>query len=72
MEEGLKFVMSLISSIWSSVYWTETGVGTDDTCPQGSLSLLEHKVEVAVTIERIRIEPSHNTFGTLSNKVLHS
>jgi hypothetical protein len=22
-------------------------VGTDDTCPQGSLSLLEHKVEVA-------------------------
>jgi hypothetical protein len=24
-------------------------VGTDDACPQGSLSLLEHKVEVAVT-----------------------
>jgi hypothetical protein len=28
----------------------ETGVGTDDTCPQGSLSLLDHKVEVAVKI----------------------
>jgi hypothetical protein len=28
----------------------ETGVGTDDTCPQGSLSLLDHKVEVAVTV----------------------
>jgi hypothetical protein len=25
-------------------------VGTDDTCPQGSLSLLDHKVEVAVCI----------------------
>jgi hypothetical protein len=25
-------------------------VGTDDTCPQGSLSLLDHKVEVAVRI----------------------
>ncbi len=25
-------------------------MGTDDTCPQGSLSLLHHKVEVAVSI----------------------
>jgi hypothetical protein len=28
-------------------------LGTDDTCPQGSLSLLERKVEVAVSIANL-------------------
>jgi hypothetical protein len=47
----------------SSVYWTETGVGTDDTCPQGSLSLLDHKVEVALTHQLL--EETNFTISTL-------
>ncbi len=43
-------LMRLISTVWSSLKWTETSVGTGDTCPQGSLSVLEHEVEVAVGV----------------------
>jgi hypothetical protein len=37
------------------VVYNGKSVGTDDTCPQGSLSLLEHKVDVAVRLADMRI-----------------
>ncbi len=47
----LRFVMRLLSTVWNSVY-NGLVVGTEDTCPQESLSLLEREVEVAVRLAR--------------------